>query len=182
MDARPFLLALLALLLVGPALAGDGGPAPAQDTTPPRVLGIEPSGGNVTIHDTEIVIAFSEPMNASVPGIAEVLHDGEPLPATLAWNANNTTLTVRLNVVELEYGTNYTVHVNYTAEDVERNRLDGNGDGTHQGAVDAYEETFRTEAVPEVPRQPAPLNPWIVFGIVVVALLVLYLVTRLQGS
>jgi hypothetical protein len=181
MEARLFLPALLALLLLGgPALAGGEAPVVQQDTISPQVLDIEPHGENVSVEDTEIVIFFSEPMDTRVADVARVLQGGSIVPATVSWDAAGRNLTMHLTVGELEHETNYTVRVVADARDLEGNRLDGDGDGTQEGDADVHEETFRTDPVPVVPRQPAPLNPWIVFAMVVVALLALYGVTRLQ--
>jgi len=176
-----YLLALPGILLAVAGAALGGGPSgdPAHETGVPHVESIEPTGQDVEVEVERIVVEFSEAMNTSLDDVAQLRHGEEVVADHGTWNAAGTNLTLEL-AEHLEYNTTYTVFVNTTATNATGTLLDGDGDGIQEGADDVHEATFHTARPPPIPTQPAPLNPWIVLGIVLVTLLVIYAAVRLR--
>jgi len=125
----------------------------AVDTTPPTITTTSPPTDetNVAI-GSDISASFSEAMNQSS---AESAFSTSPsVTGSFSWSANTMTFNPSTN---LDYGTEYTVTIAGTAEDLAGNGLDGNENETAEGSpTDDYSWSFTTaaEPVPDISINP----------------------------
>jgi hypothetical protein len=116
----------------GESGGGEGGGAERPDTTPPTIVSVSPADGAVGVHgDTNIVVAFSEPMDRVTTQAGYQSADVPAAGVTFSWNANSTVLTIN-PILDLPYaeGTapssparQFAVSITDTAEDLAGNRL-----------------------------------------------------------
>ncbi|GAI13774.1 unnamed protein product, partial [marine sediment metagenome] len=113
------------------------------DTTPPTVTAKSPTGSDVAVASS-ITITFSEAMNQT--SAQSAFSTSPSVSGSFSWDGNTLTFDPSDN---LSYGTEYTVTVAGTAEDLAGNGLDGDKDGTAEGSpTDDYSWSFTTGTAP----------------------------------
>ncbi|MDD1769146.1 MAG: carboxypeptidase regulatory-like domain-containing protein, partial [Methanomassiliicoccales archaeon] len=106
-----------------------------QDITPPSLTMVYPSNGNVGVNvSLDMFVAFSEAMDVSSTESAISLETGGSWVSLSRTWQDESMLTIR-PIADLQYATDYTLHVNASAMDVSGNMLQGN-----------MEFTFRTQS------------------------------------
>jgi uncharacterized membrane protein/bacillopeptidase F (M6 metalloprotease family) len=120
------------------------------DTTiPPRVQSTNPTNGATNVPRTSAVtVTFSEDMNATTINALNISVSGGLTPTNFVFSAGNRSVTFN---VPFAYATTYTITLNGSAiKDLAGNTLDGNGNGTAEGAPkDNYTWSFTTELAPD---------------------------------
>ena len=114
--------------------------AKSIDPTPPTVVSKSPEGVNVPL-STNIKVTFSRAMNE---GQTESAFSISPsVSGSFSWLGETLTFTPSSNLSQL---TTYSVTINASmAEDLDRNKLDGNGNGSPEGSpIDDYSWEFST--------------------------------------
>lgn len=114
--------------------------AKSIDPTPPTIVARSPDGVSVPL-STNITVTFSRAMNE---GRTESAFSISPsVNGTFSWFEETLTFTPSSNLTQLM---TYNITLNAsTAEDQDRNKLDGNGNGSPEGSpVDDYSWEFST--------------------------------------
>ena len=119
-----------------------------KETTPPIVLSVMPTNGQVNISiDTSLRITFSEKMNKTSVENA-IMISGGLSAVSFDWVDDGRTVSF-VPSSDLEYNTEYMIAINGSvAIDLAGNLLDGNKDGA---GGDNYSWTFSTETKPVLP-------------------------------
>ncbi|MBI2346109.1 MAG: Ig-like domain-containing protein, partial [Deltaproteobacteria bacterium] len=99
-----------------------GSAASTSDTTAPTALSISPTGTETQEPTATVTITFSEAMDQTASAAAATLTFNPLVPATAAWSADGTTLTLTPST-ELRLGRAHTVTIGTGAKDVAGNTL-----------------------------------------------------------
>ncbi len=119
------------------------------DTTLPSITFTIPTGSGNSVN-TYLRVVFTEEVDHDLFKYAFSYTDGSGIwdynHGFINWNGEKMTFYPYEN---LSYGTLYTVTINTTAGDLVGNRLDGDGDGVHEGEGDTFTWYFSTIAEPD---------------------------------
>jgi|GEM_PF-6125061 len=114
---------------------------------PPRVEAVFPAANATGVPvGTEISVTFSKPMDRALSESAVTVNGSQAAPSgySLSWDAQNLTLTLRPSA-NLSFGSDHRVRVAGSAASADGAGLDGDRDGTAEGAgTDDFEWSFRT--------------------------------------
>ncbi len=146
-----------------------------KETTPPIVLSVMPTNGQVNISiDTPLRITFSEKMNKTSVENA-IMISGGLSAVSFDWVDDGRTVSF-VPSSNLEYNTECVITINGSiAADLAGNPLDGNKDGT---GGDEYNWTFFTKTTPVLPFDFVKWGIAILLTIVIISI---FLVILLRG-
>ncbi len=97
-------------------------PPVSVDSTPPAVASMTPASGATGVSlNSKIIVAWTEPMNASATGSAASfgvrrVSDGAWISGTMGWSSGSSVMTFT-SAAALDPSTTYEVHVNASAKD-----------------------------------------------------------------
>jgi hypothetical protein len=152
---------------------GDGIPGEIEDDNytwefntiplPPQIESVSPPPGFTSVMiNASIVIEFSKSMNTEVTENAFKYSDGvsdfSTFNGKVTWSNSDKTMTF-VPTVKFVNDKTYTITIDYTAEDAEGGKFDGDGDGIGgEEGSDDYSWTFTTMPTPPIVSSVTPRN------------------------
>ncbi len=115
----------------------------APDTTPPRVVDIQPAKGNTSVSTSSVIsIVFSEPLDPSTvsPATIKLSNVNGDIPGAVSYNGATAAATFR-PTFSLSHNTQYTVTVTTGVKDLAENAM-----------TDAFVSSFKTGSTDDVIR------------------------------